>query len=200
MARVAAEPAFLVDSARVAGVDCVAIAAKGKPLGPLQAERTDMWGNMVQLLDERQRLSVDAAIEAEMDAIGRTRHQPLHVDGVEFVRITQGVYIYRLLLSRPVHIQVGQPLTFKAGGETAEDIHANVLSVEDQEVDVECDRPLPTDVRVLHAEFNPTFILEALRAFLANKNSCPGPLARVIACRIDTPGGDGCSARAIWSE
>jgi hypothetical protein len=145
-------------------------------------------GKKERVLNREQILSLERAIDDEIDISGQSKTVVLHIDAIELVHMGQGGFIYRLFLSNPGHFQADQPLTLRAGrAYDSECIQASVLSTTDQEIYVLCRRALPDDVRLLHAEFDPGFVFAALRQFILRKNESPAGLAHQLARRSIPP-------------
>lgn len=137
-----------------------------------------------EVLNSCQVLSFKLAVEESIRASGQGKPVVLHIDALELVHMGQGGFIYRLLLSRPQHFQADQPLILRVGrAYDSELIQASILRAADQEICIICQRGLPNDVRLLHAEFDPGFIFAALREFVLQKNESPVGLAHQVAQR-----------------
>jgi hypothetical protein len=68
-------------------------------------------------------------------------------------------------------------------------IQAVIVRSDDEGLVVECQKPLPTDAKLLSLSFDPTFILRALEKFVLELAPSAGPIARlVISKTIPSPG------------
>lgn len=137
-----------------------------------------------RILSGEQIISLGLAVDDQKTALGSSKKVMLHIDAIELVHMGQGGFIYRLLLSNPIHLQVDQPLTLTAGRtHGSQPIQASILHVADQQIVIFCRSALPEDIRLVRAEFDPGFILDALREFIEHKNNAPSGLAHQLARR-----------------
>jgi hypothetical protein len=83
----------------------------------------------------------------------------LDIDGIEHLTDSPGNLVYRLILSSPVHFGPDQAVTFQT--RRKETIPAVIVRSDDEGLVVECQKPLPTDAKLLNLSFDPSFILRA---------------------------------------
>lgn len=121
--------------------------------------------------------SIKEAIRQEI-AAGRESIKTgwLDIDGIEHLPDAPGSFVYRLVLSSPVHFGSDQPVTFSTR-HPRDTIQAVVVRSDDQGLVVECQKALPTDAKFLSLSFDPAFILRALENFILEA----GPKGR-LAC------------------
>ncbi len=127
-----------------------------------------------------------AAIGAEIAASGRdTSAVTLHLDGIESVAVSAGRYQYRLILSGTMNFNADQPLTFRSRKGDAS-IQATVVKSDDSGVVVETQEALPADAALLLVQFDPAFILTALRDFFTEATAT-GAVTRQFLTRAIPP-------------
>src|SRR5262249_49360333 len=92
------------------------------------------------------------------------------------------------ILSSPVHFGPDQTVTFHTRS-PKDTIQAVIVRSDDEGLVVECQKPLPTDAKLLSLSFDPTFILRALEDFVLEMAPKGGPIARpVMGKTIPDPG------------
>lgn len=107
--------------------------------------------------------SITAAVKEEIAASKETvRTAWLDIDGIEHLTDAPGAFVYRLILSSPVHFGADQTVTFQTRN-AKDTIQAVVVRSDDEGLVVECHKPLPTDAKLLSLSFDPTFILRGTR-------------------------------------
>jgi hypothetical protein len=132
------------------------------------------------LLGSSELASLSAAIREEIAAgQEKVRSTWLNIDGVEHLADIPGTFVYRLLLSSPVHFAPDQTVTFQTRN-PKDTIPAVIVRSEDAGLVVECQKPLPTDARLLSLQFDPSFILRALEKFLLEVVPQAGQIARLV--------------------
>src|SRR6266496_493636 len=100
--------------------------------------------------------SIKAAIREEIAAAQETvKTASLDIDGIEHLPDAPGNFVYRLILSSPVHFGSDQTVTFHIRN-PKDSIHAVIVRSDDDGLVVECQKPLPTDAKLLRLEFDPT--------------------------------------------
>ncbi len=132
--------------------------------------------------------SMQAAIREEMAAARDSAKTAwLDIDAIEHLQDVAGHYVYRLALSTPAHFSSDQAVTFETM-KPKDTIPAVILQSDDEGIVVECEKPLPTDAKLLSMAFDPSFILKALEDFIVQLVGSAGPIARLVADRtIPTP-------------
>src|SRR5208283_1082893 len=99
-----------------------------------------------------------------------------------------GNFVYRLILSSAAHFSPEQTVTFHTR-HPKDTIQAVIVRSDDEGLVVECQKPLPTDAKLLSLSFDPTFILRALEKFVLEMAPSAGSIARlVISKTIPAPG------------
>ena len=133
--------------------------------------------------------SITAAVREEIAAAHETvRTAWLDIDGIEHLTDTPGSFVYRLILSSPVHFGSDQTVTFHTRN-PKDTIQAVIVRSDDEGLVVECQKPLPTDAKLLSLSFDPTFILRALEKFILEMAPKGGHIASlVVAKTIPGPG------------
>ncbi|AWM39810.1 DNA topoisomerase 1 [Gemmata obscuriglobus] len=124
--------------------------------------------------------SVEAAVREEIAAAKEdVRSSWLDIDGIEHLADAPGGFIYRLVLSTPVHLTPDQAVTFQTRN-PRETISAVVVKSDDEGLVVVCQNPLPADAKLLQMTFDPTFILRALEGFVSELAPTGGQIARLV--------------------
>ena len=133
--------------------------------------------------------SITGAVREEIAAGKETvRTAWLDIDGIEHLADVPGNFVYRLILSSPAHFSPDQTVTFQTR-HPKDTIQAVIVRSDDEGLVVECQKPLPTDAKLLSLSFDPTFILRALEKFVLELAPSAGPIARlVISKTIPAPG------------
>ena len=133
--------------------------------------------------------SITAAVREEIAAGKETvRTAWLDIDGIEHLADVPGNFVYRLILSSPAHFSPDQTVTFQTR-HPKDTIQAVIVRSDDEGLVVECQKPLPTDAKLLSLSFDPTFILRALEKFVLELAPSAGPIARLVVSKtIPTPG------------
>lgn len=133
--------------------------------------------------------SITAAVREEIAAAqGKVRTQWLDIDGIEHLADVPGNFVYRLVLSSPAHFSPDQAVTFQTR-HPKDTIQAVILRSDDEGLVVECQKPLPTDAKLLSLSFDPTFILRALEKFVLELALSAGSIARLVVSKtIPAPG------------
>lgn len=133
--------------------------------------------------------SIKAAIREEIAAAKESiRTAWLDIDGIEHLTDAPGSFVYRLILSSPVHFGADQTVTFHTRN-PKDTIQAVIVRSDDEGLVVECQKPLPTDAKLLSLSFDPTFILRALEEFILDMAPKGGRIASlVVAKTIPDPG------------
>ena len=133
--------------------------------------------------------SITAAVREEIAAAqGTVRTAWLDIDGIEHLADVPGNFVYRLILSSPAHFSPDQTVTFQTR-HPKDTIQAVIVRSDDEGLVVECQKPLPTDAKLLSLSFDPTFILRALEKFVLEMAPSAGSIARlVISKTIPAPG------------
>lgn len=127
--------------------------------------------------------SMQAAIREEMAAAKESAKTAwLDIDAIEHLQDVAGHYVYRLALSTPSHFSSDQAVTFETR-KPKDTIPAVIVHSDDEGIVVECEKPLPTDAKLLSMAFDPSFILKALEDFLVQLVGSAGPMARLVANR-----------------
>jgi hypothetical protein len=132
--------------------------------------------------------SVEAAVREEIAAAKEeVRSSWLDIDGIEHLADAPGGFTYRLILSSPVHLTPDQAVTFQTRN-PRETIPAVVVKSDDEGLVVECQKPLPSDAKLLQMTFDPTFILRALEGFVSELAPTGGEIARLVMTKtVPTP-------------
>ena len=133
--------------------------------------------------------SITPAVREEIAAGQETvKTAWLDIDGIEHLADVPGNFVYRLLLSSPAHFGPDQTVTFHTRN-PKDTIQAVIVRSDDEGLVVECQKPLPTDAKLLSLSFDPTFILRALEKFVLDMAPSAGPIARLLIDKvIPTPG------------
>ena len=133
--------------------------------------------------------SIRAAVKEEIAAAQETvKTAWLDIDGIEHLADAPGSFVYRLILSSPVHFGPDQTVTFHARN-PKDTIQAVIVRSDDEGLVVDCQKPLPTDAKLLSLSFDPTFILRALEKFVLDMAPKGGRISRlVIGKDIPAPG------------
>lgn len=133
--------------------------------------------------------SITAAVREEIAAARETvKTAWLDIDGIEHLTDVPGSFVYRLILSSPAHFSPDQTVTFHTRN-PKDTIHAVIVRSDDEGLVVECQKPLPTDAKLLSLTFDPTFILRALEQFVLEMAPSAGPIARLFLGKtIPAPG------------
>jgi hypothetical protein len=128
--------------------------------------------------------SITAAVKEEIAAAKEmVRTAWLDIDGIEHLTDAPGAFVYRLILSSPVHFGADQTVTFQSRN-PKDTIQAVIVRSDDEGLVVECQKPLPTDAKLLSLSFDPTFILRALESFVSEMAPKGGRIARLVAGRV----------------
>ena len=90
-----------------------------------------------------------------------------------------GSFVYRLILSSPTHFSPDQSVTFQTRNPT-DTVQAIIVRSDDEGLVVDCQKPLPTDAKLLSLSFDPSFILRALEKFVLEMAPNAGPIARLV--------------------
>jgi hypothetical protein len=133
--------------------------------------------------------SISAAVREEI-AAGREAVKTawLDIDGIEHLTDVPGNFVYRLILSSPALFGPDQTVTFHTRN-PQDTIQAVIVRSDDEGLVVECQKPLPTDAKLLSLTFDPTFILRALEKFVLEMAPSAGHIARLfISKTIPAPG------------
>ncbi len=132
--------------------------------------------------------SVSAAVREEIAAAQQQiKSSWLDIDGIEHLSDQPGAFGYRLVLSTPCHFSPDMPLTFQTRN-PRDTIQAVVIRSDDEGLIIECQKPLPTDAKLLNFSLDPTFILRALEQFVLEMASCGGRIAQLVLSKsIPTP-------------
>ena len=118
---------------------------------------------VASILSASELASIAAAVKEEIAAGKETvRTAWLDIDGIEHLADAPGSFVYRLILSSPAHFGPDQTVTFHTRN-PKDAIQAVVVRSDDEGLVVECQKPLPTDAKLLSLSFDPTFILRAWR-------------------------------------
>jgi hypothetical protein len=104
------------------------------------------------------------------------------IDAIEHVEDTPGRFVYRLSLSTSAHFAPDQPVTFQSRRPN-DTIPAIVVRCDDEGLVVECEKPLPTDAKLLGLSFDPVFILRALENFVVEMARDPSAIAYLLASK-----------------
>ncbi|HXG11463.1 MAG TPA: AAA domain-containing protein [Gemmataceae bacterium] len=128
--------------------------------------------------------SINAAIREEIAAVKESITTAwLDIDGIEHLTDVPGSFVYRLILSSPVHFSPDQTVTFHTRS-PMDTIQAVIVRSDDEGLVVECQKPLPTDAKLLRLNFDPTFILRALENFVLEMAPKGGNIARLVAGKV----------------
>lgn len=133
--------------------------------------------------------SVSAAVREEIAAAQETvKTAWLDIDGIEHLADAPGNFVYRLILSSPVHFGPDQTVTFHTRS-PKDTIQAVIVRSDDEGLVVECQKPLPTDAKLLSLSFDPPFILRALENFVLEMAPRGGRIAGLVVGKtIPEPG------------
>ena len=127
--------------------------------------------------------SIEAAVREEIAAANETtKTEWLDIDAIEHLPDSFGKFIYRLVLSTPAHFSPDQPVTFQTR-HPKDSIPAIVVRSDDEGLVVECEKPLPTDAKLLSLSFDPVFILRALEDFIVQLVGDAGFIARLVVSK-----------------
>lgn len=133
--------------------------------------------------------SITAAVREEIAAGQETvKTAWLDIDGIEHLTDVPGNFVYRLILSSPAQFSPDQTVTFHTRN-PKDTIQAVIVRSDDEGLVVECQKPLPTDAKLLSLSFDPTFILRALEKFVLEMAPNAGSIARLVINKtIPAPG------------
>lgn len=132
------------------------------------------------LFDPVDRSTIREAIRAEIAAASKeVKSSWLDIDAIEALADQPGHFVYRLVLSSPVHLAPDQAVTFQTQ-RPRDSIPAVVIKADDEGLVVECRKALPADAKLLRMSLDPAFILRALGEFLEAVSESPGPIARQV--------------------
>ncbi len=127
--------------------------------------------------------SISAAIHQEIAAQSQSvTGTSLDVDGISSLGEAPGKFVYRLVLSNPVHFSIDQAITFQTR-HPRESIPAVVIQSDDEGLVVECEKTLPTDAKLLGVSFDPSFILRGLAGFIEENAAAVGPVSGLVIRR-----------------
>lgn len=136
------------------------------------------------ILTDSQLASISAAVSEEITAAKETvKRAWLEIDGIEHLTDAPGSFVYRLLLSLPASFSPDQTVTFETRS-PKETIQAVIVSLDDDGVIVDCQKPLPTDAKLLSLSFDPTFILRALERFVLEMVASAGYVSQLVVGKI----------------
>lgn len=131
-------------------------------------------------LPPRLRDAIAAAIRQEIVAQSQSASSTwLDIDAIEGMADVPGKFVYRLVLSNPVHFSADQAISFQIRN-PRETITAIVIHANDEGVVVECEKALPTDAKLLSVSFDPGFILRALAAFIEEHAATVSPVSGLV--------------------
>jgi hypothetical protein len=131
--------------------------------------------------------SITAAVREEIAAAQQTTKTAwLDIDGIEHLPHSPGGFVYRLVLSSPVHFAADQAVTFQTRN-PKDTIPAVIVRSDDEGLVVECQKPLPTEAKLLNMGFDPAFILRALEKFVLEMAPQGGRIAGLFASRTISP-------------
>ena len=144
---------------------------------------------VVPILSASELASITAAVKEEIAAAKESvRTAWLDIDGIEHLKDAPGGFVYRLILSSPAHFSPDQTVTFQTR-HPKDAIQAVIVRSDDEGLVVECQKPLPTDAKLLSLSFDPTFILRALEKFVLELAPSAYPIARLVVGKtIPFPG------------
>jgi hypothetical protein len=135
------------------------------------------------VLSDDELASIKAAVGEEIaEARQMTKGGWLDIDGIEHLADSSGNFVYRLILSSPVHFSPDQTVTFHTR-RPKDTIQAVIVRSDDEGLVVECQKPLPTDARLLDFSFDASFILKALENFVVEMGPKAGRIASLFASR-----------------
>lgn len=146
--------------------------------------------------------SIKAAISEEIAATKETvKSKWLDIDGIEHLADSTGNFVYRLILSSPVNFGSDQTVAFHTRNAT-ESIQAVIVRSDDDGLVVECQKPLPTDAKLLSLSFDPTFILRELENFVLDMAPKGGRIASLVVGKIIPEPGptESCHYRSLNAE
>jgi hypothetical protein len=182
-----------VDALWAAHVRCVSVAPDNTNSmeGPVFTHVKQVMGSEsgARILAPSELDSIPAAVKEEIAAAKeKVRTAWLDIDGIEHMNDAPGGFVYRLILSSPVHFAADQTVAFHTRN-PKDTIQASIIRSDDEGLIVECQKPLPTDAKLLSLDFDPTFILRALENFVLEMAPQGGNIARLVAGRtIPNPG------------
>jgi hypothetical protein len=132
--------------------------------------------------------SIEAAVREELAAARESiKSTWLDIDAIEALPAAPGQFIYRLVLSTPVTLGPDQAITFQTRS-PKDTIPAVIIRCDDEGLVVECEKPLPTEAKLLSLSFDPSFILRALEDFIVQLVPQGGQIARLVASKtLSTP-------------
>jgi|GEM_PF-927052 len=137
-------------------------------------------GEQPSLLSAAEADSIEAAVLEEILAASKSvKSTWLDIDAIEHLEGAPGKFVYRLVLSTPVNLGADQAITFHVQS-PKDTISAIVVHCHDDGLVVECEKPLPTDARLLNLSFDPAFILRALKEFVLEL----APQGGAVASRV----------------
>ena len=140
-----------------------------------------MDNNLRPPFSELELASMQAAIREEIAAGKETvRSTWLDIDAIQHLSDMPGKFVYQLVLSTPLQFSAEQTVTFLTRS-PKETIQASIIRSDDEGLVVECEKPLPSDARLLQMTFDPSFILNALDDFLVQLLPDAGCIARMVA-------------------
>jgi AAA domain/Topoisomerase DNA binding C4 zinc finger len=123
--------------------------------------------------------SITAATCEEIAAVGDSpRKASLDIDGITLLPGASGNFVYRLILSSPIHVGADQTVTFTTRNPKDDPIPAVIVLSDDEGLVIECQKPLPPDAKLRHISFDPSFILRALEKFVLDMAPMGGRIAR----------------------
>lgn len=133
--------------------------------------------------------SITAAVSEEIAAArGAVKSAWLDIDGIEHLTDASGNFVYRLILSSPAHFGADQTVTFQTRN-PKDTVQAVIVRSDDEGLVVECQKPLPTDSKLLSVSFDPTFILRVLENFVLEMAPKGSRIAGLLATKtIPDPG------------
>ena len=133
------------------------------------------------------RSSIEEAIRAEIAAASKEQKSSwLDIDATEHLADQPGHFVYRLVLSTPIHVAPNQAVTFQLQ-RTKDKIPAVIIKADDEGLVVECQKALPADAKLLSMALDPAFILRALGEFIEEVSEEPGPIARLVHSKALPP-------------
>ena len=133
--------------------------------------------------------SITAAVCEEIAAArGTAKSAWLEIDGIELLNDAPGNFVYRLILSSPARFGADQAVTFQSRN-PKDTVQAVIVRSDDEGLVVECQKPLPTDAKLLSVSFDPAFILRALEDFVLEMAPKGGRIAGLLSTKtIRDPG------------
>jgi len=110
--------------------------------------------------------SIKAAISEEIAATDdKVEREGIDIDAIDRLSSNPGSFVYRLVLSSSAQFSPDQTIKFETRRQN-ETINGVVVRFDDEGLLVECEKPLPTDAKLLSLSFDPTFILRGLEKFI----------------------------------